>query len=133
MFSSPQIVTPPARLSLTPGLRMLLWLMAIFLGPVLILSDLMQLDGIRLTQARLVIGRDFFNLWSGDRLAVEGHLSILCDYAAYMSWQSSMVGPLDSYNYSYPPHSLFFAVPFGAIPYPLALALWTAMGVVFFL
>lgn len=119
--------------SVPAPLGLLLWLGAIGLGIVIILTDLLQLDGIRLTQSRLVIGRDFLNVWSGGRLALTGQLDQLYDYIAYMRWQASQFGALDSYNYSYPPQSLFLAVPFGAIPYVPALILWTLVGSAFFL
>ncbi|KQN09645.1 hypothetical protein ASE85_01440 [Sphingobium sp. Leaf26] len=119
--------------SIPAPLGLLLWLGAIALGIVIILSDLMQLDGIRLTQSRLVIGRDFLNVWSGGRLALTGQLDRLYDHIAYMQWQASQFGSLDSYNYSYPPQSLFLAIPFGAIPYVPALILWTLAGSAFFL
>jgi len=114
-------------------LNWLLWVGAILLGLVLILSDLLQLDGIRLSQARLIVGRDFFNVWSGGRLALSGQLDRIYDYQAYMAWQAATVGPLDPYNYSYPPQSLFLALPFGSLPYIPALLLWTIAGACFFL
>ncbi|RJG57230.1 DUF2029 domain-containing protein [Sphingobium terrigena] len=120
-------------MTLTPLRLLLLWLGATFLGAVLILSDLLQLDGLRLTQARLIIGRDFLNVWSGGHLALQGQLATLYDYQGYMAWQASIFGPLDSYNYSYPPHSLFLAMPFAMLPYPLALAIWTLLGAAFFM
>lgn len=118
---------------LTSSRLLLLWLGATFLGAVLILSDLIQLDGLRLTQARLIIGRDFLNVWSGGTLALQGQLTTLYDYHAYMAWQASIFGPLDAYNYSYPPHSLFLAMPFAMLPYPVALAIWTLLGAAFFM
>lgn len=125
--------TPSPTSSLRRPLNWVLWLSAILLGVVIIASDILQLDGIRLTESRLVIGRDFLNVWSGGRLALSGQLFRLYDYAAYMSWQAVLFGPLDSYNYSYPPQSLFLAIPFGALPYLPALILWTVAGAGFFL
>ncbi|NML10894.1 DUF2029 domain-containing protein [Sphingobium sp. AR-3-1] len=119
--------------SLRRPLNWALWLSATLLGVVIIGSDILQLDGVRLTESRLVIGRDFLNVWSGGRLALTGQLDRLYDYAAYMSWQTAIFGPLDSYNYSYPPQSLFLAIPFGALPYLPALILWTLAGAGFFL
>jgi alpha-1,2-mannosyltransferase len=133
MGQSPQNSSIPSATTLTPPRLLLLWLGAAFLGAVLILSDLLQLDGLRLTQARLIIGRDFLNVWSGGHLALQGQLATLYDYQAYMAWQASIFGPLDPYNYSYPPHSLFLAMPFAMLPYPLALAIWTLLGAGFFM
>jgi alpha-1,2-mannosyltransferase len=133
MGQLPQTISNPSATTLTPPRLLLLWLGATFLGAVLILSDLLQLDGLHLTQARLIIGRDFLNVWSGGNLALHGELATLYDYQAYMAWQASIFGPLDPYNYSYPPHSLFLAMPFAMLPYPLALALWTLLGATFFM
>lgn len=133
MGKSTQNITTRSTTTLTPPRLLLLWLGATCLGAVLILSDLLQLDGLRLTQARLIIGRDFLNVWSGGHLALQGQLAKLYDYHAYMAWQAAFFGPLDPYNYSYPPHSLFLAMPFAMLPYPLALAIWTLLGAAFFM
>lgn len=125
--------TPSPTSSLRRPLNWALWLSAIVMAVVIIASDLLQLSGIKLTESRLVIGRDFLNVWSGGRLALSGQLDRLYDYNAYMAWQAAIFGSLDSYNYSYPPQSLFLAIPFGALPYLLALILWTIAGAGFFL
>lgn len=109
-----------------------MWVAATFLGVFLILSDLRQLDGLHLPEARLLIGRDFLNVWSGGTLALTGQLERLYDFQAYMDWQAGLFGPLEMLNYSYPPHSLFLAMPFALFPYPVALALWTGLGAIFF-
>ncbi|WP_244884366.1 MULTISPECIES: glycosyltransferase family 87 protein [Sphingobium] len=111
---------------------LLLWICGTFLGPFLMLSDLMQLDGLRLSEVRLVIGRDFLNVWTAGQLTLSDKLALLYDYDGYRLWQSAIFGPLDPYNYSYPPHSLFLAMSFGALPYPIALLAWTLIGAGFF-
>lgn len=113
--------------------RALIWLAALALAPIIYLSDWMQIDGLRLSKANLVVGRDFLNVWTGGQLALTGKLQLLYDYQGYMYWQAHIFGSLDPYNYSYPPHSLFLAVPFGSLPYLLALLMWTILGGSFFL
>lgn len=113
--------------------RALIWLAALALAPIIYAYDWMQLDGIRLSKAHLVIGRDFLNVWTGGQLVLSNKLQLLYDYQNYMSWQEHIFGPLDPYNYSYPPHSLFLAAPFGSLPYLAALSLWTLAGAAFFL
>ncbi|WP_236613069.1 glycosyltransferase family 87 protein [Sphingobium quisquiliarum] len=110
----------------------LIWMGALSIAPILFIYDLIQLDGIHLTKSHLILGRDFLNVWTGGQIALSGKTSILYDYFGYMSWQAAIFGHLDPYNYSYPPHSLFLAVPFGSLPYLTALALWTVAGASFF-
>lgn len=111
---------------------LLFWIAGVSLAPLLFFFDLRQLEGLHLTESHLVVGRDFFNVWTGGNLAIENNLKILYDYHAYMAWQHEHFGPLDPYNYSYPPFSLFLAIPFGVLSYPIALFLWTILGAAFF-
>lgn len=77
-------------------------------------------------------GRDFINVWSAGRLLIEGRLAILYDLPAYHAWQVSHFGAIGQHNFSYPPLVLPLMLPFGALPYPLALAAWTlATGALF--
>ena len=124
---------PTPTTSLTTPLKWLLWIGAILIGALLFYYDFRQLDGLKLTQARLVVGRDFFNVWSGGNLALSEQLGKLYDYEAYMQWQASLFGALDPYNYSYPPQSLFLAIPFASLPYVTALIVWTLAGTAFFI
>lgn len=112
--------------------HLMFWIGGVFLAPILFFFDFRQLDGIHLTQSHLIVGRDFLNVWTGGQLVLSDSLNILYDYQRYMEWQSLRFGPLDAYNYSYPPSSLFLAAPFGTLPYIAALMLWTILGAVFF-
>lgn len=102
------------------------------LVPFLFWRDWSQLQGLHLTEAHLLVGRDFLNVWTGGNLAIGHELGRLYDYHAYMAWQAGRFGPLDDLNYSYPPHSLFLALPFAALPYGWALSAWTLAGLAFF-
>ena len=74
------------------------------------------------------LGRDFMNVWTGGRLALEGNLSCLYDHAAYMDYLAIGAPGLHEVRYySYPPHSLFLAAPFGLLPYIPAFVLWSLL------
>jgi hypothetical protein len=125
-MSEPSIESPPKIYALV------FWISGLSLAPLLFIFDIMQLSGLRLTRSRLMVGRDFFNVWTGGNLASSGNQTIIYDYHKYMAWQHQLFGPLDPYNYSYPPHSLFLAIPFAQVPYIWALLLWTVLGAAFF-
>lgn len=76
------------------------------------------------------IGRDFVNFWLGGRIAASGQLSLLTDPAAYNALLARTFdhGP-DFFVFSYPPHALLFFVPFGLLPFSLALAIWSTLNV----
>jgi alpha-1,2-mannosyltransferase len=81
----------------------------------------------------VIWGRDFVNLWSAGRLAIEHELAILYDIDAYQAWQQGQFGPIIvEHNYSYPPPSLFYAPLFGALPYGTALILFLGLSLVAF-
>lgn len=69
-------------------------------------------------------GRDFVNLWTGGRLALNGRLDMLYDLAAYHREQRALFGAIGQHNYSYPPIALFLNLPFALLPYGVALAVW---------
>lgn len=79
-----------------------------------------------------VIGRDFVNLWLSGKLALQGEIARIFDVTAYQAAVIEAFGKPLPLNYSYPPHALFLALPFGLLPYYLALALWSLAGVVLF-
>lgn len=114
------------------GFRLFFWAGALVLVPFLFWNEWRQVEGLHLTEAHLLVGRDFLNVWTGGRLAIGHELGRLYDYQAYMNWQAARFGPLDDLNYSYPPHSLFLATPFAVLPYGWALAAWTLLGLAFF-
>jgi len=79
-----------------------------------------------------VIGRDFSNLQAAGWLADHGRSSCVFDVDCFRMALLDHIGLLSLQNYSYPPHALFIAAPFGLLPYPAALALWTLLGIAFF-
>jgi hypothetical protein len=73
------------------------------------------------------IGRDFPNFWIGGVLALKGKLDLLTDFDGY----NELIFQTFHHNqrglvFSYPPHILLFLVPFGALPHPLSVVLWSA-------
>lgn len=73
------------------------------------------------------IGRDFANFWIGGVLAIKGKLDLLIDFDGYneLIFQTFHHNPR-GLVFSYPPHILLFLVPFGALPHPLSVLLWSA-------
>lgn len=70
-------------------------------------------------------GRDFANVWTSGRLALEGRLDLLYDLKAYSAYQAELFdGALRAHNYSYPPPTLLYTWAFGLLPYPVALLSW---------
>lgn len=94
---------------------------AVWLG----FKDFGDLNGMHIGRG-LVVGRDFANMWTGGRLALEGRLGILYDTLQYHQYQRQLFGGLGLHAYSYPPHSIFLAAPLALLPYPVALVAWLA-------
>jgi hypothetical protein len=78
------------------------------------------------------LGRDFANLYTAGKVAVEGATWRLFDLNAFRFEILDHVGKLTIQNYSYPPHALFIAVPFSFLPYQAAFIAWTLLGAAFF-
>jgi alpha-1,2-mannosyltransferase len=110
----------------------LFWISGTLIAPMLFFSDFSQLDGVYLSRSKLMVGRDFFNVWTGGSLVISNKLDILYNFEEYLAWQNTHVGSFAFYNYSYPPHSLFLATPFAMFPYLWSLIIWTLLGALFF-
>lgn len=108
-----------------------LWIVGNLLVIGLFAVDLSHLSGFRVGND-VMWGRDFLNLWAGGRLAIEGRLDALYDLRRYHDFLQQSFGPLALHIYSYPPISLLLDIPFGALPYALAYALWTIGGAALF-
>jgi arabinofuranan 3-O-arabinosyltransferase len=81
----------------------------------------------------LVVGRDFLNFWMYGRAAAEVHPARYYDLATYWSATEAFLGKdYPSQLWSYPPHLMLLAAPFGRLPYLVALGLWTAIGLTCF-
>ena len=76
-----------------------------------------------------VPGRDFINYWSGARLLLQGRIRDIFQQDAYVRALTSWWGPgLAVHSFSYPPSILPLIIWLGALPYGLALALWSLVG-----
>jgi Glycosyltransferase family 87 len=75
------------------------------------------------------LGRDFSNFWLGGRLALTGRVAEIYDLPRYMLAMRGLFSPDQQFmNFSYPPHALALLVPFGALPYGLALPVWLVLS-----
>jgi alpha-1,2-mannosyltransferase len=76
------------------------------------------------------VGRDMANFWTGGRLALDGNLGLLIDLPSYnaLLYATFHHNPEEWLVFSYPPHLLPFLIPFGAMPYLVAVIAWTAIN-----
>ena len=76
------------------------------------------------------VGRDFVNFWLGSHLALHRNLDLLVDLQGYNDLVVRLFGhhAADEFVFSYPPHALLLLLPFGAMPFGAALAIWTALN-----
>ena len=120
-----------ARLPAFGLIGLVAWGIAFYFAKRLYFFDLDRLSGIHVTR-QVLIGRDFVNVWTGGTLARLGDVGVLYDVQAYRFILHRALELSGIYAYSYPPHTLLIAVPFGLFSYPVALALWTAGGAALF-
>src|SRR3989337_1558322 len=81
-----------------------------------------------------VIGRDFLNFWMYGRAAFEADPGQYYDLRSYWAAADAVTGPgYPPQLWSYPPSVMLLAAPFGAMPYMVALAIWTAIGIAAFI
>lgn len=75
-------------------------------------------------------GRDAFNFWTAVRLCWEGQCAAAYDLSAFTAHQTQVLGEAtQALNcFLYPPSALVLLYPLGGLPYPLALACWSALG-----
>jgi len=79
----------------------------------------------------MTIGKDFFNFWMYGREAFSADPGRFYDLDTYHAAVKQLLGPDSEYqpNWSYPPSIMLLAPPFGALPYVLALAIFTLAGI----
>ncbi|WP_370319190.1 glycosyltransferase family 87 protein [Oricola sp.] len=71
-------------------------------------------------------GADFVSFWVAAREALAGHPETPYLVARFAAAQDAIFGDGNVYAFYYPPHFLAYMLPFGALPYYLALATWLA-------
>jgi alpha-1,2-mannosyltransferase len=106
-----------------------LWLCPLAPQLVSAVSDVSRLHGLLIHGPGTWIGRDFSNVWIGGHLARQG--VNLYDLDVFVSFVRNLGIPA-AQNYSYPPHTLFYAIPLSYLPYLIALALWGLTGAFLF-
>ncbi len=81
-----------------------------------------------------VLGRDFLNTWLGGRSIFFGGPAPWFDYRTYDEAIRQTLGvPYPATYWSYPPHLVLFAWPFGLMPYLPAYIAWCAIGIALYL
>jgi hypothetical protein len=80
-----------------------------------------------------VAGEDFAQIWLGGRLAIEDRVhEIFVPEHFKAAARAAFAAPNVPAIFSYPPTTLLPAVALAIVPYPVALALWSAIQVVLF-
>jgi hypothetical protein len=81
-----------------------------------------------ISNARHPIARDFISFWGAARLVLAGHPAAAYDNAALHSVQSAAAsfGAGAQMPFPYAPAYLALVTPFGLLPFPIALVVWTA-------
>ncbi|MEA3051845.1 MAG: hypothetical protein QOG72_748 [Sphingomonadales bacterium] len=111
------------------------WLFALLLASLLFLQDAVQTHFTPWPSIRgaAIWGRDFANVYTSGRLALEGRLDLLYDLRGYSAYQDVLFhGALRDHNYSYPPPTLLYTWIFALLPYPVALLAWLSLSVAAF-
>jgi alpha-1,2-mannosyltransferase len=81
-----------------------------------------------------VFGRDFINTWLGGRSLFFGGPAPWFDARFYNETVRQMMGePYPEVFWSYPPHIVLFAWPFGFLPYLPAYVAWCVIGIALYL
>lgn len=80
--------------------------------------------------ANYALGRDFLNFWIYGREAWDpSGAARFYDIGFYNEHLRALIPwEYPTQQWSYPPHILLLAAPFGLLPYGFAYALWTALG-----
>ena len=76
--------------------------------------------------------RDFSNFYTAGKLVLEGQAWRAFDPGIFIIELREHVGALTMQNYSYPPHAMFLAAPFAALPYVPAFIAFTIAGIAAF-
>ncbi|MCP5080652.1 MAG: DUF2029 domain-containing protein [Alphaproteobacteria bacterium] len=108
----------------------------LFSVPVLLLQiyvTAFEREGLLLASGN-VVGRDFVNYWVGGSNALKGLAESLFVFENYLVLLREAFGSgINNHNWSYPPHFLLLAAPFGAMPYLLGLFCWSVAGMLCYL
>ncbi len=76
--------------------------------------------------------RDFTNLWVAGKMALAGSARDIYDITAFQLETIALTGVQFDNSFSYPPHTLLLAAPFGALPLTISYVAWSIASLVFF-
>ncbi len=80
------------------------------------------------------LGTDFSSFYAAGSLALEGRATEVYDMATHYAREQQIFGAgIPYYAWFYPPLFLLLAAPLALMPYPLALAVWQASTLAFYL
>jgi hypothetical protein len=99
-----------------------LWLVGLSFAIVLVFLDTFSRD------PGAPPGRDFANLYTAGKLALEGRAWEAFDINIFRFGLNDVFGKFIQQNYSYPPHAMLLALPFALLPYWVAFSAWTALS-----
>lgn len=123
-------------MSYTRGANLAFFRAFLFSVPIILMHTYVtafEREGLLLASGN-VVGRDFVNYWVGGSNALKGLADQLFKFDTYLVLLREAFGPdINNHNWSYPPHFLLLAVPFGAMPYLLGLFCWSVLGLLCFL
>jgi hypothetical protein len=78
-------------------------------------------------------GDDTINFWAAARLAQEGRVADIYDFAKFHQFQTNVLGgPVHLYHYAYPPVMILLSLPLGLFPYVWSLVVWLVGGLLIF-
>ncbi len=81
------------------------------------------------------LGTDFASFYTAAKLALQGKAAYTYDFTVHFAAQKEAFGSEHSqyYSFSYPPTFLLILIPFGMMPYFMALTLWLGLTLIFFI
>ena len=81
------------------------------------------------------LGTDFTSFYAAAKLALEGNAFNAYDFTNHFAMQQDILGSEHSqyYSFSYPPTFLLILLPFGSMPYFMALFSWLSLTLIFFI
>src|SRR6185437_7381491 len=108
-------------------IRVYSWLIVVLFGAGFAAMVVLSLPGLVDPHGK-PLGYDFMAFWSAARLALGGHPAAAFDGASLSAVQHAAVAsqPEIWFPWHYPPTYLLAVLPLGLVPYPAALAAFTA-------
>lgn len=74
-----------------------------------------------------LVGRDFVVFWTGSVLTLGGQALQIFDFVTFQAAHEQIFGRnFPIHNWPYPPHTLFYVLPLGLVPYLWSYLLWSA-------